>query len=133
MAQEKELDLVEIASMVKPPVVRIISFDKFRYQKDKEFQKQRASQKAGGFKQVRISARAAKNDLEIKAKKINEFLEEGNKVEIMLWLRGREKFNKDWARMKLEEFLKIITVEYKLANEPKFAGKGLIVQLIKKI
>lgn len=132
LAQEKELDLVEIAPMVKPPVARIISFDKFRYQKEKEFQKQRASQKSGGLKQVRISARAAKNDLEIKAKKINEFLDEGNKVEIMLWLRGREKFNKDWARMKLEEFLKIITVEYKMANEPKFAGKGLIVQLIKK-
>ena len=132
MAEEKELDLIEIAPNGKPPVAKIISFDKFRYQKEKELQKQRASQKTTGMKQVRISARAAKNDLEIKAKKINEFIGEGHTVEIMLVLKGREKYNRDWAFQKLNEFSTIITTEYKVISAPKFGGKGLMVQITKK-
>ena len=112
LAEEKELDLIEIAPSGKPPVAKIISFDKFRYQKEKELQKQKASQKTTGMKQIRISARAAKNDLEVKSKKVDEFIGEGHTVEIMLVLKGREKYNKDWARHKLEEFLTMIPVPY---------------------
>jgi len=132
LAAEKQLDLIEISPTAKPPVAKIISFDKFRYQKEKELKKQQVGTKAGELKQVRISARAAKNDLETKAKKIEEFLADGNKVEIMLWLRGREKYNRNWANFKLEEFLKMITLEYRITLEPRFAGKGLIVQITKK-
>ena len=129
---EKGLDLIEIAAAVKPPVAKIISYDKFRYQKEKEFRKQKAIQKTGEFKQIRISVRAAKNDLEIKVKKIEEFLNDGHKIEIVLALRGREKYLKDWARQKMDEFLKMIGAEYKIIIEPKFGGKGLITQITKK-
>ncbi len=132
LAESKELDLIEIAPMAKPPVAKIISFDKFRYQKEKEFKKQRAAQKISELKQIRISGRAAKNDLETKIKKIEEFLTEGHKVEIVLFLRGREKANRDWARYKLEEFLKMMPFEYKIIMESKFGGKGLIMQIVKK-
>jgi len=132
LAGSKGLDLIEIAPTGKPPVAKIISFDKFRYQKDKEAQKQKASQKTSELKHVRISPREAKNDLENKAKKIDEFLGEGHKVEIMLWLRGREKYNKDWAFLKLDEFGKVIKTEYKTVSPPKFGGKGLLVQIVKK-
>lgn len=132
LAYDGGLDLIEITATAKPPIAKIISHDKFRYQKEKEFKKQRASQKISELKQIRVSARAAKNDLEIKVKKIEEFISEGNKVEIMLWLKGREKANKEWAWQKLNEFLKMIAVEYKVIMEPKFGGKGLIIQIIKK-
>lgn len=132
LAQEKGLDLIEIAPTAQPPVARIISFDKFRYQKERELKKQKVGQKAGELKQIRVSARAAFNDLQIKAKKAEEFLERGHKVEIILWLRGREKYNKGWARQKLDEFLKIIAVEYKIILEPRFGGKGLVMQIVKK-
>ena len=88
--------------------------------------------KTGEFKQIRISVRAAKNDLEIKVKKIEEFLNDGHKIEIVLALRGREKYLKDWARQKMDEFLKMIGAEYKIIIEPKFGGKGLITQITKK-
>ncbi|MBI5401216.1 hypothetical protein HZB05_00070, partial [Candidatus Wolfebacteria bacterium] len=65
-------------------------------------------------------------------KKIDEFFKEGHKVEIVLKLFGREKANKDWARFKLEEFLKMLPFEYRLLMEPKFAGRGLMVQIEKK-
>lgn len=132
LAQEKGLDLIEISATAKPPVARIISFDKFRYQKEKELKKQKASQKTGEMKQVRISARAALNDLQIKTKKLEEFLEEGNKVEIMLFLKGREKYNRNWANQKLNEFLKLIAIEYKIIMEQKFIGRGLVIQIMKK-
>lgn len=132
LAQEKGLDLIEIVPTAKPPVSKIISFDKFRYQKEKELKKQRAGQKTSELKQVQISARAGLHDLEIKAKKIDEFIGDGDKVEIMLVLKGREKYNRDWARHKLKEFLQIITIEYKITNEPKFGGKGLIMQITKR-
>lgn len=132
LAADRGLDLIEIAPTAKPPVARVISFDKFRYQKEKEWRKQKAGQKVSELKQIRLSARAAHNDLETKAKKIDEFLEEGHKVEIMLVLKGREKYNRNWARHKLEEFLKIIKSEFKITSEPKFGGKGLNLQITKK-
>ena len=132
LAKEKGLDLIEIAPAAKPPVAKIIDYDKFRYQKEKELKKQKATQKIGELKQIRISVREAHHDLEVKTKKIEGFLNEGNKVEIVLVLKGREKYLKDWARQKLEEFLKMIAVEYKIAVEPKFGGKGIIIQIAKK-
>ncbi len=132
LAEEKDLDLIEIAPTAKPAVAKIISFDKFRYQKERELKKQKTSHKASELKQVRISVRAAKNDLTIKAEKINEFLDKGHKVEIILRLKGREKYNRDWARYKMEEFLKLITIEYKISLETRFVGQGLVMQIVKK-
>jgi len=129
IARERGLDLIEIATLAKPPVARIMSFDKFRYLKAKEFKKQRRAEKGPELKQVRISARAARNDLEIKARKVNEFLDEGHKVEIMMVLRGRHKSMQDWARQRLREFLTIIDPNHKVIVEPKTGGKGLVMQI----
>ena len=129
LAKERGLDLIEIAPTAKPPVARIISFDKFRYQKEKELKKQKVGQRASELKQIRFGARAALNDLEIKARKLEEFLEEGHKVEIMMVLKGREKYNRNWANYRLGEFLKLIKCEYKITMETRFGGKGLIMQI----
>ncbi|MBI2591185.1 MAG: translation initiation factor IF-3 [Candidatus Brennerbacteria bacterium] len=132
LAKEKNLDLIEIAPGAKPPVARIISYDKFRYQKEKELKKQRQGQKTIELKHIRISARAGRNDLEIKIRQLEEFLEENHKVEIQLFLKGREKGNKEWALFKLQEFLKMINKNYEITMEPRFIGRGYVVQIIKK-
>ncbi len=132
LAESKGLDLIEIAATANPPVAKIISFDKFRYQQEKELKKQKSTQKISELKRIQISVRAAKNDLEIKVKKLDGFLEKGHKVEIFLRLKGREKYNRNWAKYKLEEFLKMITIEYKIALEPRFVGQGLVMQITKK-
>jgi translation initiation factor IF-3 len=126
------IDLIEISPNAKPPVVRLMSYDKFRYEEAKREKKERLAQKGGGLKRVQISARAAQNDLMIKMKQLEKFLAEGHQVEIHLRLRGREKGNKDWARQKLEEFMKAIPVEFKRLSEPRFGGYGLSVQVAKK-
>jgi translation initiation factor IF-3 len=125
-------DLIEIAPGAVPPVGRVMSYDKFRYEQDKLEKKERLAQKTGGVKRVQISARAALNDLQVKLRKLEEFLAEGNQVEVFLRLRGREKGNKGWADMKLQEFLKMITTEFKVISPAKFGGQGVFVQIIKK-
>ncbi len=132
LAKEKGLDLIEIAATAKPPVAKIMSYDKYRYQEEKKLKKQKAGQKIQELKMVRISARAAEHDLQIKADKVDEFLSEGHIVEIQLMLRGREKANKDWAKQKLFEFLKMISPEHKVLLEPKYGGRGFNAQVVKK-
>ncbi len=132
VAQEKGVDLIEIVSSATPPVAKVISFDKYRYQREKTLKKERAAQKSGGVKQVQISGRAALADLQTKLRSLHEFLDEGYQVEVQMRLRGREKYNKPWATQKLEEFLKMITMEYKIVSPIQFGGRGMQVHIIKK-
>ncbi len=77
-------------------------------------------------------SRAAENDLSIKARQADKFILEGHQVEINMRLRGREKYNKEWARGRLEEFAKMITAEHKRISERKFGGWGLFMLIAKK-
>jgi translation initiation factor IF-3 len=126
------MDLIEIAPTAKPPVAKIMAYDKYRYQQEKLFKKQRAAQKTSGLKHVRISIRTQKNDLEVAARKVNEFLAEGHKVEIQVHLRGREKSMRDLAKQKFHDFLKYLTVEFKITVEPSFGMRGMSAQISQK-
>lgn len=132
MAKEQGLDLIEISPNAKPPVVRVMSYDKYRYLEEKAEKKERASQKAAGMKQVQISAKSAEHDLQVKLKKLEEFLAEGHQVEINMRLRGREKGNKPWAEERLKHFLSMIQGEYKIVSAPRFGGRGMSVQVMRK-
>jgi translation initiation factor IF-3 len=127
-AEEKGLDLVLISPNAKPPVARIVNFDKFRYEREKELKKQK-QQKAPEMKRVQISPRTAKNDLLVQMKKLEKFLSTGHKVEIQITLRGREKGNREWAELKLNEFMDMITVPHKVSSDIKKGGRGLLIQL----
>ena len=131
IAQSKGLDLIEISPGAKPPVARIMNYDKFRYQQEKKLKKQKAQQKGQEMKQIQIGVGTAIHDLQIKIGKINDFLAKGHNVEIMMVLRGRQKANKDWARQKLIEFLKMIP-DYKVVMTPRPGGRGFVAQITKK-
>lgn len=131
-AREQGLDLIEISATANPPVVRVMSFDKFRYQKEKEEKKQKASQKAKEMKQVRITPRAASGDLQVKLRKVEEFLADGHHVEIGVFLRGREKGNKEWGLGKLKEFLGMVKTPHNVTLAPRQGGRGFITQIVKK-
>jgi translation initiation factor IF-3 len=132
MAKEQGLDLIEISPNAKPPVARIMSFDKFRYLEEKAEKKERQAQKSAGMKTVQISARAAEHDLQISIKKLEEFLAEGHQVEIQMRLRGREKGNRPWAEERLKHFLSLISTEYRLVSQPRFGGRGMSAQIMNK-
>jgi translation initiation factor IF-3 len=133
LAKEKGLDLVEISPVAVPPVAKLIAYDKFRYQQEKKEKKQRAAQRVGsGSKQIQISVREQKNDLLMKIGRIAEFMAEGHPVEILLQLRGREKGNMQFAKQKLNEFLAMITVPYKVNSPIGPGGRGGLMTVIAK-
>ena len=81
---------------------------------------------------MRITPRAALNDLQIKARLADEFLAEGHKVEIGLFLRGREKANRAWNLQKLNDFMNMIKTPFKITSELKAGGRGIVAQIVKK-
>ncbi len=129
---EDGIDLIEISPNAKPPVARLMSYDKFRYEEEKRIKKERLAQKSAAMKVVQISARAAQNDLMVKIRAVEKFFNEGHPVEVNMRLRGREKRNRDFAMQKLLDFLKLVPVEYKKLSEPRFLGNGPSVQIAKK-
>lgn len=132
LAKEKGLDLIEISPNAKPPVARIMSFDKFRYQQKKKEKQQKAQQKTQGLKQIQISVGEAKHDLDRKAQRVNEFMTEGNQVEVLMVLRGRQKAHKDFAKERLSAFLKMVSPEHKVIMDMRQGGHGISVQISKK-
>ena len=129
-AIEDDLDLILTVPDADPPVAKIVDFDKYRYQQKKEEKKQKQHQQE--LKHIRFSARSAEHDMQTQVKKIEKFLAKGDRVEIILRLRGRERGNKEWAKMRLDIFLKMIETEYKVTAAPKFGGMGMLMQIAPK-
>lgn len=127
-AREKELDLVEIVPNVRPPIVKIMDFGKFQYQKAKEEQHQRAKQKKTEVKGIRLGLKTDDHDLDVRRKQVEKFLSKGNKVKVEIRLRGREKTHQSLARENLNNFILSITVPNKIEQEiKKFPGGFNIV------
>ena len=129
---EEGIDLIEISPNANPPVARLMSYDKYRYEEEKRVKKERLAQKGPDMKHVQITGRSAVNDFMVKVKQVEKFFAEGHPVEVNMRLRGREKANKAWAFGRLEDFLKLIPVEYKRLTEPRFFGHGPTIQIAKK-
>jgi translation initiation factor IF-3 len=107
IAEERRLDVIEIAPTAKPPVVKIMDFGKFKYaeaRKERERPKERQSE----VKMIRIGFKTGRHDLELRARQSGEFLKEGHKVKVDMVLRGREKALRDFARQRFQEFLALI-------------------------
>lgn len=132
LAKDKGLDLIEIVPTAKPPVAKIYDFDKFRYEKQKEEQQQRKQQKRQEMKNISITPRTATNDLQTKARKVDEFLNDGHRVELMIQLKGREKANKEFAKNRLLEFVEMLETPLKTTISPKYTGRGFSTQVVKE-
>ena len=91
MAMESGLDLVEISSNGTTPIVKIMDFGKYKYEQKKRASEARKNQKNVGIKEVWVKPFIEENDLNIKMKKVFEFLDEGNKVKIAVMTRGNKR------------------------------------------
>lgn len=129
VAEEHGLDLVEISPNAQPPVVKLISFDKFKYQQKKIEQQQKKKVKQVEVKTIRLSAKIALGDIKTKAKKADEFLSEGDWVKIELRMRGREQAFLDVAKQQMETFKDSLSVPYRIEVPPKRAGNALSTTL----
>ncbi len=117
------MDLVEIVPNTRPPVVKIMDFGKYQYQKAKEEQQQKAKQKKTEVKGIRLGLRTDDHDLEVRRKQAEKFLTAGNKVKIEIRLKGREKAHQPLARENLNNFIQSISAPNKIEQEiKKFPG-----------
>ena len=129
MAIESNLDLVEVAEKARPPVCRIIDFGKYQYQQEKKARQQKM--KKTEVKGARISLAIAKNDLEMKARRSEKFLNQGHKIKVEIILRGREKAHSGLARQRMEEFRQTIQVPTTIEQGPTKYPRGLSMILVK--
>jgi translation initiation factor IF-3 len=119
IAKEKMLDLVEIAPKAIPPVCKIMDFGKYQYQKSREERQNKAKQRKVDIKGIRIGVRTDDHDLNFKKDQAEKFLKKGHKIKLEIVMRGREKAHQDLARKNLVDFLKTISIPYKLEQEIK--------------
>ena len=135
IANERGLDLVEVGPQAKPPIVKIMDYGKYMYQKEKK-EHESKSHKTGTqeVKTAKIGFKTGAHDLKIKAEQVDKFLGKGFRVRVELTLRGREKAMAGLGRQKLEEFTKLITVPYIIDESIKSfpGGFGTLVRPEKK-
>jgi translation initiation factor IF-3 len=127
MAREQEVDLVEISPNAKPPVVKLLNYDKYRYQQEKLAQDAKKKAKKITVKGIRLSVRIGEHDLNFKSKQTNEFLGEGNKVKIDVVMRGREQAHPELAFDLIKKFQSLITTPFVLENGPTRMGNTVSI------
>lgn len=127
LAQEKQVDLVEVSPNANPPVVKLLNYDKYRYQQDKIIQKAKKNVKKVTIKGIRLSVRIGEHDLHFKAKKTNEFLGEGNKVKVDVQMRGREQAHPQLAFELIKKFQTLITIPFNLETGPVKMGNTVSI------
>jgi len=126
-AEESNLDLVMITGNANPPVCKIMNYGKYRYEQIKKDKEARKNQKVVEIKEIQLSMVIQANDLEIKAKRARTFLQEGNKLKIVLRMRGREQAFADRAKEIVDNFYQGLT-EYGVADKPsENAGRNIIL------
>jgi translation initiation factor IF-3 len=132
-AKARGFDLIEISPNAVPPVAKIMDYGKYQYDEKKKEKVAKARTQISELKSVQVKIGTGEHDLELKAKKASEWLSEGNRVKVDLYLVGRSKFmDLNFLKERLDRILKLITVEYKIAQEPVKGPKGLTVYLEKK-
>lgn len=126
-SEEFGLDLIEISPNANPPVAKIADFGKYQYEENKKLKQAKSKSHSVEVKSIQVKLGTGDHDLALKAKKTSEWLTEGNRVKIDLFLPGRSKFlDEKFLKERLDRMLKLLTVDYKSAPPTK-SPKGLTI------
>ncbi len=118
---------MEISPNATPPVVKIVDWGKYQYQKTKEQQRNKKRAKVMEVKQMRLGLKIGANDLDIKLKKIRSFLDEGHKVKIMAFFRGREMAHQELGYELLARIIEKLSDVAIVDQRPQMAGRNLSI------
>ncbi len=132
LAEERELDLVEVAPTAKPPVCRIIDYGKFQYQQSKKVRELRKKQHIIHVKEVKLTPITEEHDIQFKQKHIRKFLSEGNKVKITVRFRGRQLAHRDLGQEKLDRFILELEDLAVVERGPIMEGRNMVLILAPK-
>jgi translation initiation factor IF-3 len=131
-AAEAGLDLIEISPGAVPPVAKIADYGKFLYEVSKKLKVAKQKSHTTEVKNVQVKIGTGEHDLALKAKKASEWLSEGHKVRIDLFLTGRSKYMEfNFLKERLDRILRLITIPFKVSEEAKKGPKGLTVVIEK--
>ncbi|HZS42620.1 MAG TPA: translation initiation factor IF-3 [Candidatus Paceibacterota bacterium] len=127
-AGEVNSDLIEISAKSNPPVAKIMDYGKFQYDENKKLKHSKARTHSVEMKGLQVKLGTGEHDLELKAKKASEWLKEGHRIKIDLFLPGRAKYlDQNFLKERMERILKLLTEEYKIADSAKKSPKGLSI------
>ena len=137
MARERDLDLVEVSPNANPPVCKILDFGKYRFEQEKKLRDSKKKQKVLKLKEIRMQPKIGPGDLDTKAKHVQEFLNEGDKVKVTIRFRGRELAHTELGFDVLKEVEKRLeegsyTIEKPAAMEGRFMSMTLGSKVVKK-
>ncbi len=129
IATEQKLDLVEIAGQASPPVCKIIDFKKFKYLEEKKESDSKKAAKQVDTKEIRLRPFTSDNDLEVRLKRMKQFLQDGDRVKVVVKFQGREIAKPDFGHQLIGRITSFIESEGvgKLDRPAKFEGKSLVV------
>jgi translation initiation factor IF-3 len=132
-AQDSGLDLVQIARNGEMPTCKIVDFSRFKYEQSKKERAQRKRQRetAQKVKEIKFRPSTDENDLRIKAKQAQAFIQEGHRLRITMMFRGREVRNSNLAQETLQKFLAMVP-EAQLTVLPVISGKTLTAMAVRK-
>ncbi|HUY53247.1 MAG TPA: translation initiation factor IF-3 [Candidatus Dormibacteraeota bacterium] len=125
LAEQRELDLVEISPNANPPVAKIVDWGKFNYQRIKQQQKNRKNTKILDLKQIRFGLKISDHDLDVKLRKASSFLKTGHKVKFTIFYRGRELAHKEMGFKLAEKVIAYYSNKVVIDQPPQLAGKQL--------
>ncbi len=133
MAKDAGLDLIEISANANPPIAKIMDYGKFQYDENKKQKVSRASVKTVEIKNIQVKIGTGENDLNMKARRASEWLDEGHQVKAELFVSGRSKFlPEEFLNTRLQKFLNLISVDYKVSVPIKRGPKGPVIVIEKK-
>jgi len=132
-AKNRGLDLIEISPNATPPIGKIMDYGKYNYDEKKKTKSAKTRTATTELKTVQVKIGTGEHDLNLKAKRVSEWLSESNRVKIDLFLVGRSKYMEfNFLKERLERILKLITVDYKIAQQAIKGPKGLTIVIEKK-
>lgn len=130
MAQEKDLDLILVSPNQEPPVAKILDYGKYKYEVEKRAKEARKKQKTVEVKEIKIRYKIDTHDYQVRIKNIKKFLADGNKVKIVVMLRGREMQHSELAFSLAERFLEDLKdVKMTVERKPSAEGRNIITIL----
>ncbi len=123
LARERNLDLVEVQPMAVPPVCKILDWGRFKYEQSKKENEARKHQKVTQLREIRMKPRTGEHDVDVKVKKIFEFLADGDKVKVSVTFRGRELAHPELGRVLLERITQDLKGAVTIERPPIMEGK----------
>ena len=132
LAEEAGLDLVKIVPTAQPPVCKLMDYDKHRYEQSKREKELRKNQKTIEIKEVQLSATIAENDMAIKAKAANKFLQDGNKVKVSIRFRGRQITHTEIGVQVMNSFVEMVKDYAVVEKRPMVEGRHMLMILAPK-